>query len=253
MADDHEDDAELADDMAAIRAIAGAHAVGSGALASGESAEDLRSLETRVQARIARERGVLAWLCSLSTPMRLALVCGTLSLLVVAAALFLPRREDLAAYPLWRMVLTLAVFALLAAGASWRVLRPLHLPPASTRLSTMLLVLGLAIPCALAVIPLPHQGVAAGAGAQFALECGRCAGFGAVMGLPVLVLALMAGRSRIEGVVAALAGVAAGLTGNLVLQLHCPNTDVGHQLLGHWVVLLVLPIATALWCARRRG
>ena len=24
-----------------------------------------------------------------------------------------------------------------------------------------------------------------------------------------------------------------------------------HQLLGHWVVLLVLPLATALWCARR--
>jgi hypothetical protein len=110
---------------------------------------------------------------------------------------------------------------------------------------------GVLVPCVLTLIPLDHHGVAAGEGAIFALECGRCAAFGAVMGLPVLVLALLARRSRLEGVVAALAGVAAGLTGNLVLQIHCPNTNVVHQLLGHWVVLLFLPVATAIWCSRR--
>jgi hypothetical protein len=86
----------------------------------------------------------------------------------------------------------------------------------------------------------------------FARECGRCAAFGAVMGLPVLAFALLARRAHVEGVVASLAGVAAGLTGNLALQLHCPNTNVAHQLLGHWVVLLVLPLATVVWCALRR-
>jgi hypothetical protein len=179
------------------------------------------------------------------------LVWSLVATLVIAAALLLPRRVDLAEYPLWRMVFTIATFSVLAGAATWRMLRPLHLPPARPWIGPTLLAIGVLVPCILALIPLSHQGVKAGEGAVFALECGRCAAFGAVMGLPVLVLALLARRTHVEGVIASLAGVAAGLTGNLVLQLHCPNTNISHQLIGHWAVLLVLPIATALWCARR--
>jgi hypothetical protein len=219
------EDLELAEEMAAVRALVGAPAT-SGARAIPSMTGELESLQAQVQARIAADKGPLGRLRSLPTRTRLFAVCATFTALVGAAFLFLPHRQDLSAYPMWRMILTLSSFGILAAAASWRVLRPIHLPPANPRIGMALLALGLGVPCAMAIIPLHHEGVAAGVGAQFALECTRCAGFGAVMGMP-------------------------GLTGNLVLQLHCPNTDVWHQLLGHWVVLLILPVATAVWAARR--
>jgi hypothetical protein len=56
-----------------------------------------------------------------------------------------------------------------------------------------------------------------------------------------------AGRSR-----AAAAGLAAGLTGTLVMHLHCPNGGAMHLLLGHALPVALLTMAMALWSPKPR-
>jgi hypothetical protein len=239
---------ELEQEMAACRELAG-----SALAAEGLSSSELGPLSERLRSRIAAERGVQAKLQSLRTRQQVALVWGVAAVLIVVAAVVLPRRPDLEAYPLGRMIATIAALAALAAAATWRILRPLHRPPTSPWVERGLLLFGVLLPGVLTVVPLSHVGVHSGTGAVFAIECGRCAAYGGVMGLPILVLVMLARRARVDGVVGgALAGVAAGLMGNLTLQLHCPNTDISHQLIGHWGLLVVLPALLALWALRRR-
>jgi hypothetical protein len=217
-----------------------------------EPAPDLRPLQARVKNLLAEERGLIASLRSLPTHQRVSLVLA-LSVLVTVGALLLTPRGDLAAYPAARMAITLAILFTVTAFASWRLLRPLHLPPPRRAGSTVLLVGGMLMPFVMSVLPLGHIGHPPGLGAEFVFGCMRCLLFGGALGLPVLILALTMRRAAVDGAaVAALAGVAAGLTGNLVLQVHCPITDQAHLLGGHALLLVVLAAAAWLW-RRPRG
>jgi hypothetical protein len=211
---------------------------------------DLEPLRREVHRALAQERGVVARLRSLRTSHRILLVVLLAALVTLAAALATPR-HDLGEVPFARMMATLAVFAALTAAASWRMLRPLHAPPPSMWSGRALIAAGLLSPCLFALGPLEHVGLSAGEGADFVACCGKCIGFGGALALPVFVLALLARRSTVDGaVVAALGGVAAGLTGNLGLQVHCAVTEPAHVLASHELLVLVSTGTALLW--RRR-
>ena len=111
----------------------------------------------------------------------------------------------------------------------------------------MLLIVGAAMPFLLVLIPIEHIGAQPGEGGAFVVLCLKCFSFGLVFGLPVLLLAYATRRANVDGAgVVALAGVAAALTGNLALHLHCPVTDVAHIMLGHASLVFFLGLTAAL-------
>ena len=219
-----------------------------GAVLVGEPpADEVANLRARVDADREKEQGLLSSLRSLRTPYRIGLVIAAVVLVTVASLVTTPR-ADIAAYPTGRMVLTLALLGMAAGAAAARLLRPVHAPPPNVWVSRALLVVGVLTPCLLALIPLHHDGAPAGAGSAFVANCGRCLGFGGALGLPVLLLALWARRTRVDGAaVAVLGGVTAGLAGNLALQVHCPITDPSHLLVGHVTLLALLGVVAAVW------
>lgn len=86
------------------------------------------------------------------------------------------------------------------------------------------------------------------------MACFKCIGFGGATGAAILALAFLMRRAQVDGAaVAALAGVAAGLTGNLTLQLHCPIVDPTHLILAHAMLLVIFGAATAMWQPKTGG
>lgn len=232
---------DMAEDMRAARELLG----------GGHQAElppGLEALRKRVDADLDREKGLMATLRDRPTPQRIALVLLLTGLLVGVTAAAAPRGE-LADYPIVRMAIVLVALSGVTGVAIWRLLRPLHLPKPSTASTRLLLVAGVLAPTVAALWPLyGHVGHDPGHGMAFAVGCGRCMAFGAVMGAPVLALATLMRRSRVDGAaVVALAGVAAGLVGNLTLQLHCPVTDPIHLLLAHASLALILGVVALRW------
>lgn len=213
------------------------------------------SIRGEITERIAAERGLVATLRALPTSQRLAGIVLASLAVTVLAWLMMPR-ADMDHYPRGRMLITLGALFGLTVAANLRLLRPLHLPKPPAWTGAVLLLAGIAAPIVLAVVPLTafgHEEFAAGEGGAFAVGCFKCLSFGAVLGLPVLLLAGLMRRANVDGAaIVALGGVAAGLTGNLTLQVHCPIVDTGHLLLGHASLLFILIAAILLWRSGKR-
>lgn len=232
--------AELEHEMAALRSLTGREAP--------EPVDDdlLASLRAKVDEDVAAEVGLVAKLRALPTPQRVGLVAGVTLLFTLVSGLAMPR-PDLAQYPEVRMALILGLMAALCGWALWRILRPLHLPRPSPIADRILLVLGVLAPLAFALWPMPTMAHAEHAGSFVGRAMG-CLAFGSALGIPVLGLAIVLRRARVDGAaVAALAGVAAGLTANLGLQLHCPIHDPAHLVVAHASLVLLLAPAAILW------
>lgn len=210
------------------------------------SEAEVASVRHRVDGDIAADGGFKGMLRSLRTSRRLLTVVLLAAGLTSLATLAVPR-VDLSDYPRDRMIWVMALFAVLTIAVGWRVLRPLHKPAASRWLGPVLLLVGMAAPFVVALLPLQYSGVPTGQGAEFAAHCAKCLTFGTVLGVPVLLLALAMRRTKLDTPTAALAGVAAGLTGNLTLQVACSTTDSPHLLLGHAMLMVLLGGAAALW------
>ncbi len=208
----------------------------------------LGQLETQINRRIAGETGLLARMRAWPTWLRLGVVVMLSVATTILTALSMPR-EDLGAYPSGRMVVTLGLLGALTAAAAGRLLRPLYRPRPGVWSGRLLLFMGMVMPCLISLWPLHgHIGAPAGEGVAFAMRCGKCLGFGGALGIPVLLVAFAVRRANIDGAaVAALAGVAAGLTGNLTLQVHCAITNTEHLLLGHAALLAIFGIFAAMW------
>jgi len=213
---------------------------------------DLSALAESVTARIADERGPVAWLRQLATPVRFGL--ATLVLAMVAlAAVYLTPRIDLAVYPLGRMLMIVAAYVAVAlVGLAWAV-RPLHRAgPRRVVLAAVVLAGGL-LPWVVALLPRVaalHPASVEGVGAEFLPRAGACFLFGTVLALPILAAAWGVDRGGHRGRWRGwLAAIAAGIGGNLVLQLHCPIIHLDHLIVGHATVALVLPVAYGLLLA----
>jgi hypothetical protein len=224
----------------------------SAALASTEEeppGPDLRAALAALNARIAQSESS-GWerVRSLSTRTRAWLAWGGV-LGVTLLTLVATPRVELSAYPWPRMLLSLAVIAVLCGALLVPALGSWHHPALTPRRALGWVLGAWLASVALSLLPeahvmLPHTASERGQELRRALGC---LGFGFALGLPVFMLCRWLGRGAPSSSVAAAA--VAGLAGNAALQLHCPITEPAHLLLGHstlGLVVLVLALPAAL-------
>jgi len=218
-----------------------------------DAAAGLDAGRDQLLARLAAERGIGAWARSRTTAVRR----GSWAVLLVVGAVAVSKRPDLAHYPLSYLAPAALAFAGLALWAALWALRPLH-RPAPHRLQVGLLSAGLAVaPLVFALLPEAYG--AAGASSPVPPEAlptaWECFIFGTLAGAPFAAVGWLLDRGGlVAGGRLLLMSLAAAAVGNLLLLLHCPNTDPVHLLAGHASVM-VPPLGVAAFVAawRRRA
>lgn len=216
---------------------------------------DLAGVREAVGADVAAETGLLAYLRSRTTPMRVVGALG-IALVVALAVVMLTPRPDLNLYPRARMVLAVVLLVVLILVGLVMVLRPLHHRPLPRWLVWGALAAAVAVPWVLALLPRAHElhpAALRGEGPELLAFAVRCLAFGIVTGLPLLIALWAFDRGAHASLRRAFvaAGVA-GVMGNLALQAHCPITAPAHLALGHATVGLVLLGAYVLAAVRGR-
>lgn len=201
----------------------------------------LEPLLAAVEAQIAREYGVAAWLRSQATSIRwLLAAAASLSLVLMAAGL--AGRSDLGSLPLASQIpLLLYVLGSLILAAE--LLRPMH-ERQRPRLSRALGLLAFFMPALIAVwlALTPHTALVA--------PRSDCLPLGLLVGAPLLLLLRGLDRgARVSASPALLAISTAALAGNLALVLCCPSNSPAHILRTHAPVGLALALG---YCAARR-
>ena len=190
------------------------------------------------------DRSWMFWLKSRASWMR-RVIAFTATGLVVLLAGALTLRSNIGELPAAWLALTLGSLGLLLGVSVYCGLRPLHRPPLPRWLRVGVIGGTLLATAALALFA-PQAGLAGGFAGEGSLlaHATPCFFYGLLVGLPVfLVLRLL---DRGGSTLALVAACAAGLTGNLVLELHCPRNDVGHLVVGHFGVALVFVAGLAL-------
>jgi len=181
----------------------------------------------QIEARVAKETGLRAWLRSRPSKLRF-LVLALSALLAVAVGAGLKLRPDIALYPSARL---LALLALYSFGVLLAFKRELFLAgPGRPFADHALLALGaLGLPFLLAFAPATDQVRVPGLAGAFG-----CFSYGALLTLPTALLIWALDRDDRPSLRTVLLSAAAlGLSANLLLELHCPNGELSHVLLGH--------------------
>jgi hypothetical protein len=215
--------------------------VDAGSIANADALE-LPNLLRQTELRLSTERGLLAWLRSRKTPLRVALGVG-MALVPAAVQLVFFRRTDLSDYPLSRLLLAAASYMVIAAFAITTLLSPLYRP--RSRWTLWLATLGaFSLPFVIAALaPAYAQRVGGHANTQhsFLYQAWVCLRYGTLLSLPAVlpILAMDRQSAPIRRVLTLAAGIG-GVAGNLSLLLHCPNEQPAHQLVGHATVSLLL-------------
>jgi hypothetical protein len=191
--------------------------------------------------RVQAERGLSAYLRSRTTLVRVLCAVALVVALAAAAALaFL--RPDFSVYPQLRMVLVLAVIVGGLGVNAWLALRPLQLPALPAWAAPISAAAALVALLAFYMLPAPETGhpasVHAPGAAALLARALPCIGIGTGLGLVVFLAFTLLHRGGVWRGLAIAA--AAGLTANLVLQLHCPLTAPGHMIAAHLGVALLL-------------
>jgi len=208
---------------------------------------ELEGLLESVEREIGQaEKKPTFWLRTRPTWVRRAIASGAaLGVVGLTAALML--RADFHDYPASYMAVALGSLGALLLLSVHMALRPLHRPPMRGAARAAVVGLTLASTFALALFSPHDPGEAHGV---FDHVSG-CLFFGLLFGVPVyFVLRLL---DRGAQATSLLAACAAGLLGNLVLQLHCPRKDPEHLMLAHFsvVLLFVAGLGLAHWLVRR--
>ncbi len=243
--------AGLEEDMAALRDFAGLEKEeeDTGVLAP----SSLDKLRGDIDELIGRDEGMLGYLRSRTAGQRVFFV-ALVAVAATGAALAMRPIEHLTGAGMWCFAAMLMLVATITVLACWRLMRPLHLPPANRWVGNLLLLTGVALPFLMAFTLNHEAGKPVGTGALYYKQCAMCLALGLVLGLPVLGLALLLRRAKVDGAaIGALAGVAAGLTSYLTLHVHCTISDPAHVVGGHASVLLVLTVGAAVWHLRERS
>lgn len=195
--------------------------------AAGPAPVDLVALQAGLSARLEGERGALGWLRSRPTWQRALLLLAVAPICPAAIALVqgFPLRADLAHHWLPRFALEAGLLALALLAAVWAALRPVQRPTLRSGAALAAVLLATLLAAGLALLPAAHpHGIDEPAGA--------CLVWGLQFGLPLAVCALLLSR-LVTWPVVALAGLAAGVLGDLALYLLCPDPRPLHLLLGH--------------------
>lgn len=205
---------------------------------------DLDALfEATLQAREA-DRGVSGWLRSRPTWLRRLIATSAVFTMLGAIAIFEPR-HDLAEIGIAALLPPALALGVLVLVSIWVALRPMQAPTLSR--AKVASLLGICVASAIVVAIYPADEVATGG----ALAVWPCFGLGLLVGLPVYALTRLLDRgSRISAVLAA---GAAGLAGNLALEVKCAMDGAAHGLGGHAsvLVLFVLGALAAFWVEGR--
>src|SRR5205085_5218165 len=114
-------------------------------------------------------------------------------------------------------------------------LRPAHRPPLPRWVSGGLSVGALLVLLLVTAPPLPGDISEIGALEDLIHGAIPCFSMGLALGVPIY-LWVRALDHEVTRLAALLAGASAGVTGNLALHLHCPNTQPAHILMGHFMV-----------------
>jgi hypothetical protein len=214
--------------------------------------EELRDLYAGTEARIEMDRNFAGWLKSRPTWVRRA-GAASVSIVVFSIGLLLIRRPDFEAYPRGRMILTIAAMGVLLTASLLVALRPLHRPRLPDWLHRGLATFGVAVAFLLAALPssyvTPDQYLSDDPIKAYGLNCFV---IGLLLGIPVYATARLFDRGA-NSFSAILAALAAGLTGNLALHVHCPRSDATHLLSGHFTVVIafVAMAAVLVWIEAR--
>jgi hypothetical protein len=204
-------------------------ALGTGTPAAGGS--DLDALFRAVSADVQRETGIGAWLRSLKTHHRVAVVIAV-AVTTALAVLFISGQDPIAggvAPVIARLLYGGVAVAAVSAG-----LRSLGRGPAPELRAPAILAAAVMAPLALAFIPtdapMHHGGIA---------HAAKCLAAGLALGIPCFLVARLAdrgGRARALGLV--LLATGAGLVGTIALEMHCAVRAPEHLLLGHATVVV---------------
>lgn len=206
--------------------------------ATAGSPAELEALLRGVTAQLDGDAQGLGRLRSLPTWARYTLAIGAATGIALGL-FFLAPRADLATSSAARLWATLAVLALTAATTVPLALRPAHKPALSpaTTLGASLTAIGVLV--ALALLPAAAEPPMPMTTGELLHATFGCFYLGTLLSLPVYVLTRLLDRqgSRLTAVLAA---TYAGVAANLALQLHCPNGQMAHLMLGHVSVAAVL-------------
>ena len=127
-----------------------------------------------------------------------------------------------------------AAFVALLVVTLFAAIRPLYVATLPRTTGYLLGALTIAATVAAALLPLADAHASSGGSLP---HPSVCLGMGLLIGLPVYALLRIIDRGNpLGGLVAA---AAAGLGGNLFLQMHCPTGDSTHLLMGHATVAIM--------------
>jgi hypothetical protein len=184
-------------------------------------------LFNQLETRVAGETGLRAWLRSRPTSQRFLVVALSV-LVVVGVGGVVNRRPDFAGYPSARLTLLLGIYLL---GILVAFGKELFLYVRRSALGDYfgLVVAALALPFVIAFAPATDASLAFGPDGALG-----CFSYGALLTLPTAALLWAFDRDdRLSTRTVCLSAAALGLSANLILELHCPNGNLRHVLLGH--------------------
>ncbi len=204
-----------------------------------------KELWASLERSLTAEVGPRAWLRSRPTRVRGGLLVAAGALGVASAAAKL--RPDFATYPALSLATWLALFSL-AALAMVRLLLPSPGRPAvADAAKGVALLVALVLPALYALGLMEPVASAVGHDPSFLRHAFGCFSYGAMLSLPVLIVAWSVERhERLPLGNALLAGGLAGLVANLALLFHCPMNERSHLVLGHATIGFVVAIAVAM-------
>jgi hypothetical protein len=222
-------------------------------LVQGRASDDAMALTwADMNSVLQRERrSLLSRVRVLATPWRYGLAI-TLMLGWALGEFAMHRRADFDVYPRFMLFAVWGAFAGLAAAMMIAALQPLHRAEGPSKRTAALLGFAVALPVLVGVLPQPHGApVVEG---SFAALASNCFFYGLLVSVPVLLGLWLLSRTGVNVSGRVLLGTAAaGLVGNLALQIHCSIANAAHQICGHGPVLIFLLMIAAAWIQRQGG
>lgn len=205
-------------------------------------------LFAQVERDVRQEVGMRARLRALPTAVRVGALIGASAALFVCQ-LLLRGRPDFTEYSsavFWGCVVLLGAVGIAGSVALMRGPNASPIPHNRERLSAMTL---LALPVLVAIV-VPFGSPSAGAAAAWSSPV-ACFSYGAALAAPILVLyRLFERRDEVPLTVLLWAGGLAGIAANLLLHARCPSVHLGHLLLGHASIGVMLALALGLLAKR---